>query len=182
MGKTRLMLQRLDDCPRVLYIDPKGGEYPYGDPVHTAAEIVAATKGKPEFCVRCVKPSWQATTWICQHAMQLSAEGPLIVAVDELALFGDHDTYLEGFQLIQIEGGMRGVSFIGTVHRPEEVHNRLRSQADRIISFQMKHRGDIAALKRNIDVDIPEDEFRALAQDHYLIWEGEDYRIQKIKP
>lgn len=181
------MLQGLAEWTRVLYLDPKGGEYQFGFPVRTFEEIqkvfndLHGTNGEgyeSEFVLRVVKPDAEAATWICQIALQESIDGPVIVAVDEIQRYSNRGTNLPGFELIQDEGGWRGVSLVGTAHRPVDVHPNLLAAADRIVIFQTHHLRDVDRIQDYIDV--PRESIVGLAVDEYIDWRvGHGWRLVK---
>lgn len=174
------MLRRLRSCNRVLYVDPKGGEYQFGVECRTVEAVRDLTeKGKTNFCIRIPTKDERAVHWLCLQALKVSADGEVIVAMDELQRFSDSYNTVDGITTVLEDGGWRGVSFIGTTHRPRDIHGDLLAAADRLIIFQTTHRRDIDRLQHY--ADIPDDVFMQLEQDDYIEWSVDKVGFEIVK-
>lgn len=179
-GKTRWMIGKLEQLDRVLYLDPKGGEYSFGVEVNSVEGVRELTESGKPFHIRIPKPSETWSTWICQQALKVSKpDAPVTVAADEMQRFSQTGWSLPGIELITEEGGWRSVSFYGCAHRPTDIDTDLLQAADRLIIFQTHFSLDIKRLQHYCD--IPDEAFMDLKQDEYIEWSVENGRQYSIK-
>lgn len=186
--KTRYQLRYMRKHPRVIYIDPKGKEYDFGVECRNVEAVRDLTERGGNFRVRVPVNDAEWASRICQQALHVSQDGPVLVAVDEMQRFSDQYGSIDGITAILEEGGMCGVSFIGNSHRPTDIQIAPLASADRIVVFQTTHSSDIKRLQHYIDVDddvfiglsAPDDENPTKVSE-YLEWRTSWGRRFEIK-